>query len=385
LKALITGSCGLVGYAASRRLLDDGFEIVGSDNDERSRFFGAGASTAPMAVELSRSPRYRHVAADVRDAAAVAAAFGAGVDLVIHAAAQPSHDWATTHIREDFAVNALGTMNVLEAWRASCPTAPLIHCSTSKVYGDNPNRLPFIERATRFDLPEGHPTWHGIPEEFRLDECLHSFFGVSKLAGDLLAPEYGNHFGLPVGIFRPGCITGGHHQGAELHGFLNYMMRCVRHGIPYRVFGHNKKQVRCNVHADDLVDAFLRFAERPRPGAVYNIGGRSIACSLLEALAEGEERGGREAIVEYIDRPRTGDHVWWISDARKLERDYGWRPRRGLDSIFDELFESAGRGAAAAVRPDSIFPAEEMGYRRTSRRPEPARSEPRIVWTEISV
>ena len=360
-KALITGSCGLVGYAAATRLLAQGWKVVGIDNDQRAHFFGKGASTAGMAQQLQAHPGYEHHVVDIRDADKVRATFGHGVDFVIHAAAQPSHDWATTHIREDFAINALGTMNVLEAWRASCPKSPLIHVSTSKVYGDNPNRLPFTERLTRFDLPEDHPQWHGIHEGFALDQCLHSFFGVSKLSGDLLAQEYGNHFGLPVGIFRPGCITGGHHQGAELHGFLNYMMRCVRNGIPYRVFGHKKKQVRCNVHAEDLVDAFLLYAEKPRPGAVYNVGGRSIACSLLEALAECQERCGREAIVEYLDTPRTGDHIWWISDARKLEHELGWTPKRDLDSIFDELYASAASGTTEAVRPDVIYPAESLG------------------------
>ena len=377
-RVLITGSCGLVGYAASRRLLASGWKVIGIDNDQRAQFFGAGASTAGLASDLAKDSSYEHHPVDVRDAEAVRAAFGSGVDFVIHAAAQPSHDWATTHIREDFAINAIGTMNVLEAWRATSPKAPFIHVSTSKVYGDNPNRLSFVEQTTRFDLPENHALWNGIPEKFRLDECLHSFFGVSKLSGDLLAQEYGNHFGLPVGVFRPGCITGGHHQGAELHGFLNYMMRCVRHGIRYRVFGHKKKQVRCNVHADDLVDAFLLYAEKPRPGAVYNVGGRTLACSLMEGLAECQERAGREAIVEYLDQPRTGDHVWWISDARKLERELGWQPKRSLDAIFDELFESAAAGTTEAVRPDAIFPAERLGYRKT---PVSKQRE----WTEISV
>ena len=383
MRALITGSCGLVGFAAARRLLAAGWDVIGIDNDQRAQFFGAGASTSHLAGQLTREPRYRHVVADIRDKDAMVAAFGKGVDLVLHTAAQPSHDWATTHIREDFAINALGTMNVLEAWRATCPKSPFVHCSTSKVYGDNPNRLPFIERATRFDLPDDHPQWHGIHEDFKLDSCLHSFFGVSKLSGDLLAQEYGNHFGLPVGIFRPGCITGGHHQGAELHGFLNYMMRCVRHGIPYRVFGHKKKQVRCNVHADDLVDAFLLYAESPRPGAVYNIGGRDIACSLLEALAECQERCGREAIVEYLDQARTGDHIWWISDARKLERDYGWRPKRSLDSIFDELHAAAADGITEAVRPATIHPAAQMVGRPAE--PQPVGRRRSAEWSEMSL
>lgn len=355
--ALITGSCGLVGFAACRRLLDSGWNVIGIDNDQRALFFGNGASTSRFAAELTKHPRYAHHAIDVRDADGVLRAFGTGVDLVIHAAAQPSHDWATTHIREDFATNAIGTMNVLEAWRATCPASPFAHVSTSKVYGDNPNRLPFVEQATRYDLEEAHALWHGIPETFRVDECLHSFFGVSKLTGDLLAQEYGRHFGLPVGVFRPGCITGGHHQGAELHGFLNYLMRCVRHGIPYRIFGYKGKQVRDNVHAEDLVEAFLRYADAPRAGAVYNVGGRrSVACSLLEAVAECERRCGREAITEYIDQARTGDHIWWITDTRTLERELGWRPKWSLPAIFDELYEAAETGIREALRPPVIFP-----------------------------
>jgi CDP-paratose 2-epimerase len=340
MKALITGSCGLVGFATTRRLLDCGWSVVGIDNDARAYFFGAPASTSEMALLLAKKKGYEHWAVDIRDSERVKEAFGNGVDLVVHTAAQPSHDWATTHIREDFDINAIGTLNVLEAWRACCSKAPFIHISTSKVYGDNPNKLPFSEYPTRFDLPPDHLLFHGIAEDFPLDQCQHSFFGVSKLSGDVLAQEYGNHFGLPVGIFRPGCVTGGHHRGVELHGFLSYMMHCVRRGIPYRILGYKGKQVRCNVHADDLVDAILLFVERPRPGAVYNIGGRTIACSLMEALAACEHRCGRKAATEYVDQARSGDHVWWISDSRRLTRELGWTPKRSLEMIFDELYQA---------------------------------------------
>jgi CDP-paratose 2-epimerase len=341
MKALITGSCGLVGFATTRRLLSCGWSVAGIDNDARAQYFGVQASTSDMASQLGKDKKYTHHDTDIRDKDRVAAAFGNGVDLVVHTAAQPSHDWATAHIREDFEINAGGTLNMLEAWRASCPKAPFVHISTSKVYGDNPNKLPFCEYPTRFDLPPEHALFQGIPESFPLDECLHSFFGVSKLSGDILAQEYGTHFGLPVAVFRPGCVTGGHHRGVELHGFLSYMMHCVKSGKPYRILGHKGKQVRCNVHADDLVDAILLFAQRPRAGAVFNIGGRDIACSLSEALAECENRCGRKAVTEYTSQARSGDHIWWISDSNRLSRELDWHPKKTLQMIFDELHETA--------------------------------------------
>lgn len=340
LRAIVSGSCGLVGYSACRRLLSEGWEVLGIDNDSRAKFFGPEASTAKLHAELSKFLHYDHAAANVADANSLKQDDWSRCDLVIHCAAQPSHDWAATHIRQDFEINAIGTLNVLEQWRINCPKAPFIHVSTSKVYGDNPNRLPLEEFDTRYDVEQNHEYWHGIPEWFSVDHCLHSFFGVSKLSGDLLAQEYGKNFGLPVGIFRPGCITGGHHQGAELHGFLSYMAKCLAAGKTYRIFGYGGKQVRCNIHADDLVDAFLKFADKPRPGEVYNMGGRGLDCSLMEARTELEHRAGKALEVQYVDKARTGDHLWWISDARKFGNHYDWKPKRMLPSILDELWEA---------------------------------------------
>jgi len=340
MKAIVTGSCGLVGFSAVRRLLADGWSVLGIDNDRRKEFFGEDGSTAGLAVELSAHPCYEHYQEDIRSPR-VTGLFDTRVDLVIHCAAQPSHDWAASNVGEDFGINALGTLNLLEACRRRCQKAVFIHVSTSKVYGDNPNRLPLVEKETRWELPEDHELWSGIPEMFPVDHCLHSFFGVSKLSGDLLAQEYGRNLGMAVGVFRPGCVTGGRHRGVEQHGFLSYLTSCVVSGKPYRVYGYGGKQVRCNVHADDLVEAFIRFAADPKPGEVYNIGGRRLECSLKEAISWLESRCGRPAKLEYVESARRGDHVWWVSDAAKLRRDYGWEPRRVLPSVLEELYDSA--------------------------------------------
>src|SRR5437868_1853915 len=346
-RAIVTGSCGLVRSSATLKLLALAWQVLAIDNDQRKRFFGESGFTASMAHSLAKDKQYLHYDVDIRHSVYLADVFNRGAELIIHCAAQPSHDWATANIEEDFSINALATLHLLKLWEAYCPKAPFIHVSTSKVYGDNPNRLPLVENDTRWDLPTYHELWHGIPETFSVDSCLHSFFGVSKLSGDLLAQEYGRHFDMPVGIFRPGCITGANHKGVELHGFLSYLMQCVASGKKYTVYGYKGKQVRCNVHADDLVEAFLLFASRPKPGAVYNVGGRGLDCSMQEAIAACEQRCGRtalteyKALTEYREEPRSGDHQWWISDARKLKTDYGWRPRRSLPDILDELYEGA--------------------------------------------
>lgn len=342
MRAIVSGSCGLVGYSTCKRLLDEGWEIHGFDNDSRKEFFGAEASTVPLRLKLSESARYVHHTVDISHCEELFGSFrrANGADLVVHCAAQPSHDWATTHIAKDFQINAVGTLAMLDCWRQYCPKSPFIHVSTSKVYGDNPNRLGVEEAESRYELPIIHPLWQGIPENFNVDQCLHSFFGVSKLSGDLLAQEYGRHFDMPVGIFRPGCITGGHHQGAELHGFLNYLMKCVHSGKTYNIYGYKGKQVRCNIHSDDLVNAFMLFAANPRPGSVYNMGGRPLDCSLLEAIEECQNRCGRAAVTEYVVIPRTGDHRWWISDTTKVKNELAWQPKRSLASIFDEIYDA---------------------------------------------
>lgn len=345
MRAIVSGSCGLVGFSTCSRLLDEDWEVIGIDNNQRASFFGERASTLPMLESLDKSKRYCHWNADIRNEKALRTIFHNGADLIVHCAAQPSHDYATSHIQEDFSINALGTLNMLQLWRETCSASPFIHVSTSKVYGDNPNRLEFIETDTRYDLHTAHSLWHGIPETFSVDGCLHSFFGVSKLSGDLLAQEFGKHFDMPVGIFRPGCITGGHHKGVELHGFLQYLMQCVYTGKEYTIFGYKGKQVRCNVHSTDLVKAFMTYANRPTPGAVYNVGGRGLDCSMNEAIAECERLCGRKANIRYSEQVRTGDHQWWISNAHRLRRELGWQATVTLPDTFAELYEDVRRTA----------------------------------------
>lgn len=348
MRAIISGSCGLVGSSAVSRLLDNGWQVVGIDNNSREEFFGAEGSTKPILTQFIGHPHYVHHSIDVTHQGLIEDLFRSvvGADLVIHCAAQPSHDWSTMHIRRDFEINAIGTLNMLQAWHKFCSNSPFIHLSTSKVYGDNPNRLKLLEYPTRYDLRPGHDMWHGIPESFPLDQCIHSFFGVSKLSGDLLAQEYGRRFRLPVSILRPGCVTGGNHKGVELHGFLNYLVKCVAAGKEYKIIGYKGKQVRCNIHADDLVDAALKLASHTSTsansedcGAVYNIGGRGLDCSILEAIEICEEICGRKAITTQVESPRVGDHQWWVSDSRKLRRRLDWSPRMDLQSTIRDIYE----------------------------------------------
>lgn len=338
-RAIVSGSLGLVGFAVCERLLADGWTVLGIDNDQRSRLFGKEASTASMADVLRKSPKYEHYAIDIRSKAEMDQVFCKGADLCVHTAAQPSHDWSTTNIREDFHINAVGTLTALEAWHKHCRRAPFAHLSTSKVYGDNPNRLPLDEMETRYDLYPEDKLYNGIPEEFSTDLAIHSFFGVSKLSGDLLAQEYGRNFGLPVTIFRPGCVVGKHQKGVELHGFLSYLAKCIKTGTKYKIYGHKAKMVRCNVHADDLVEAILMAAERPKPGEVYCIGGRGLECSMMEAISELEKRLDKKAVTEYVEQPRQGDHIWFVADSRKLKDNLHWRPKKWLPQILDELCE----------------------------------------------
>ncbi|MBV9521558.1 MAG: NAD-dependent epimerase/dehydratase family protein [Alphaproteobacteria bacterium] len=342
--ALITGAGGLVGAQAARHFHEKGFEVVGIDNDMRRQFFGADASTRPAWHALERTlHRYRHHEVDIRDAAAIARLFdrhGRDVAVVIHAAAQPSHDWAAREPATDFTINANGTLVLLEAVRQHCPDAVFILCSTNKVYGDTPNRLPFEERATRWELPASHPlAAHGIDETMSIDGSMHSLFGVSKCAADLLVQEYGRYFGLRTACFRGGCLTGAGHAGAALHGFLSYLVRCAVAGQPYTVLGYKGKQVRDNIDARDLVEAFWHFVGAPRIAAVYNIGGgRHANCSVLEAIALAEEVTGRPMRWSYSDKPREGDHIWWISDTRRFQRDYpSWRPAHDLRAMVEAI------------------------------------------------
>ena len=352
--AIVSGSGGLVGSACVEHFTAAGLEVVGLENDMRAELFGSAASTRPVTRELTeRNPGFRSVDVDVRDAAAVDGAFaerGTGIELVVHAAAQPSHDWAAKAPRVDFEVNAAGTLNLLEATRVHSPGATFVFCSTNKVYGDRPNDLPLEERETRLDLPEAHPLYEGIDESMAIDASMHSLFGASKLGADVLVQEYGRYFGMATACFRAGCLTGANHAGAEEHGFLAYLMRCVEEGRPYTVFGHAGKQVRDNLDARDLARCFSEFHRSPRPAAIYNIGGgRATSCSVLEAIALCEEISGRELDWTLAGEARRGDHRWWITDTSAFRGDHpGWEQRHDLRGILADMHERhVTRGATA--------------------------------------
>jgi CDP-paratose 2-epimerase len=341
--ALITGSAGLIGSEACRKWHAEGFRIVGIDNDMRAEFFGAEASTKNTRLSLEASlPHYSHCVADIRDADAIARVFeehGREIEVVVHTAAQPSHDWAARAPAVDFGVNAVGTLNLLEATRRHCPEAAFIFTSTNKVYGDTPNRLPLVELEKRWEIAPSHPFADGIDESMSIDQTKHSLFGASKVAADVLVQEYGQYFEMKTACFRGGCLTGPAHAGTELHGFLAYLMKCTVTGQPYRVFGYKGKQVRDNIHGHDLISAFWEFFRAPRPGAVYNIGGsRHSNCSMLEAIDLCQRISGRELTWSYVEENRIGDHVWWISDVRKFQNDYpDWHYRYDLEKILQEL------------------------------------------------
>jgi CDP-paratose 2-epimerase len=343
--AIVTGSGGLIGSESVRKLIEEGLDVVGIENDMRSQFFGPEASTAPVTEELeSEHSSFRSHELDIRDTDGVARIFAthAGeIEVVVHTAAQPSHDWAAREPQTDFGVNANGTLNLLEAARAHCPDAPFIFCSTNKVYGDTPNRLPLEETETRLELPESHRYYRGIDTSMSIDLTTHSLFGASKAAADLLVQEYGRYFEMPTVCFRGGCLTGPQHAGAKLHGFLAYLMKCVVTGTPYTVFGYGGKQVRDNIHSADLVSAFSAYRANPRPAAVYNIGGgRHSNCSMLEAIELCERVAGRELEWEMGPEPRIGDHRWWISDLGPFEADYpGWSLEHGIEDILTEMHE----------------------------------------------
>lgn len=343
--ALVTGSAGLVGSAAVEIFADNGFQTVGVDNDMRAVFFGESASTSPNRLELVRRvPGYRHHDVDIRDDAAMERLFrdyGADIQCVIHTAAQPSHDWAARDPRTDFDINARATMLLLEQTRKHAPEACFIYMSTNKVYGDRPNDLPLEELETRFDLPRDHPFHAGIDESMSVDRTTHSVFGASKLSADVMVQEYGRYFGLSSVCFRAGCITGAAHAGTELHGFLSYLVRCALDGQEYPIIGYRGKQVRDNIHAKDLARMFLSFERAPKKGVVYNVGGgRAIHCSLLEAVALVESLLGRRMKTRYVDAPRVGDHMWYVSDLGKFCRDYpDWRHRYDLESILKDVAE----------------------------------------------
>ncbi|MGH3132165.1 MAG: NAD-dependent epimerase/dehydratase family protein [Gaiellaceae bacterium] len=338
--ALVTGSSGLIGSETVEFLDRRGYTVHGVDNNMRRAFFGPDGDTTWNLERLRQvTTRFVHHELDVRDRVEIAALVAdVRPHLIVHAAAQPSHDLAARLPFDDFEINAVGTLNLLEAARSHCPESPFVFLSTNKVYGDGPNEVPLVELDTRWDYAD--PAFReGIDEDFRIDRTMHSLFGASKVAADVLVQEYGRYFGMPTVCFRGGCLTGSNHSGAELHGFLAYLARAVGEGVPYRVYGYKGKQVRDNIHSYDVCTAIMAFAQQPRVGAVYNLGGGRVnSVSMLEAIERFESLFGRKLSWEYIDEPRRGDHICYISDMRRFMSDYpDWRLSKTLDAIFDDF------------------------------------------------
>lgn len=345
---VITGSSGLVGSESAQFFHDKGFQVVGIDNDLRSYFFGKDSSTVWNRERLNKKLKnFSSEAIDIRNQDEIFRIFkrlGSEIKLIIHAAAQPSHDWAAREPFTDFTVNANGTLVLLEATRLFCPDATFIFTSTNKVYGDAPNALPLNESELRWEISSTHPYFeNGIDELMSIDQSKHSLFGASKVAADILVQEYGRYFGLETGVFRGGCLTGPMHSGAELHGFLSYLVYCGVSNKPYSIYGYKGKQVRDNIHSFDLVNAFWHFFQKPISGAVYNIGGgRHSHCSVLEAIKEIEKLTNKPFQYQVLEQNRSGDHIWWVSDVRKFKRDYpDWNYRYDIHSILKEMVGSA--------------------------------------------
>ncbi len=338
--ALVTGSSGLIGSEAVSFLDARGWTVHGVDNNMRREFFGpAGDTTWNLKRLLESTSSFEHHSLDVRDRDSIRRLIG-GVrpSLIIHAAAQPSHDLAASRPFDDFEINAVGTLNLLEAARASCPETPFVFMSTNKVYGDAPNELPLVELETRWDYADPALA-EGIDETMRIDSSMHSLFGASKASADLLVQEYGRYFDMPTVCFRGGCLTGPHHSAAELHGFLAYVAKSVRESIPYKIYGYKGKQVRDNIHAFDVCTAIMEFAENPKCAAVYNLGGgRANSISVLEALTRLGELTGRTATHDYVETARRGDHVCYITDMSRFRQDYpSWQIAISLDEILNQL------------------------------------------------
>ncbi|MEY2525672.1 MAG: CDP-paratose 2-epimerase [Verrucomicrobiota bacterium] len=345
--AVISGSAGLIGSEAAVFFAESrGLEVVGIDNDMRRKFFGDDASTAGSLARLKErlGKKYAHNSTDIRDQAAISTIlrkYGRDISLVVHTAAQPSHDWAALDPSTDFTVNANGTAVMLEeTWKAS-PDAVFIFTSTNKVYGDTPNRLPLIEQEKRWEIDPDHTYAGGIREDMSIDATLHSLFGASKVAADILVQEYGRYFGMRTACFRGGCLTGPNHAGTALHGFLAYLMKCAVTGQPYTVHGYRGKQVRDNIHSADLIAAFDAFFKSPRSGEVYNVGGgRDSNCSMMEAIEQCQEIVGRPMSASYSEINRIGDHIWWISSLERFKSHYpDWKIRRNVPTILREIYE----------------------------------------------
>jgi CDP-paratose 2-epimerase len=345
--AIITGSGGLIGSQSVKYFASKFDVVVGIDNNQRAYFFGAEASTLPSSTKLAADfPNFVHYNIDIRNTEAIYEIFNkynVDIQLVIHAAAQPSHDWAAREPLTDFTINANGTLNMLEATRKYAPEAVFIFTSTNKVYGDTPNELPLIELETRWEIAETHSFFkHGIDETMSIDQCKHSIFGASKVAADVLVQEYGRYFGMKTGIFRGGCLTGPNHAGAELHGFLSYLMRCAITKKHYTIFGYQGKQVRDNIHSLDLITMFDAYYENPRVGEVYNAGGgRFSNCSMLEAIKMSELITGNSFNFSYSEQNRIGDHIWYISDTSKFKNHFpNWQQKFGIEAILHQIFKA---------------------------------------------
>lgn len=340
MKVLVTGSSGLIGSEAALFFDEMGFPVTGIDNNMRADFFGPKGDTLWNRQRLERiCKRFTHHTLDIRDRAGIMAFFEAQrFDLIIHAAAQPSHDLAARRPFDDFDVNATGTLNLLEACRRHCPEAVFIFMSTNKVYGDGPNHIRLKELATRWDYDD--PAYeHGIAESFSIDNCLHSLFGASKVAADVITQEYGRYFGMKTGVFRGGCLTGPYHSGVELHGFLNYLVMVALQQGTYTIFGYKGKQVRDQIHSRDVINAFWHFAQSPRPGEVYNLGGgKDNAASLLECVERIHACSGKRPNLVYQEGNRIGDHICYYSDLRKLRSHYpNWTLTCDLDQIVEQM------------------------------------------------
>lgn len=342
-KVLVTGSAGLIGSESVRFFCDWDFQVFGIDNDMRAYFFGKEASTFWNRKLLEEKYRnYKHYDLDIRNNEDIEELFKKNkFDLIIHTAAQPSHDWAAKEPLMDFEVNALGTIYLLENFRKYSPNAVFIFTSTNKVYGDTPNFLPLIEEDMRYELPKKHKYYKGIDESMSIDNSKHSIFGASKVASDIMVQEYGKYFGLKTTVFRGGCLTGPLHSGTRLHGFLAYLVRCIATGKKYYIYGYKGKQVRDNIHSYDLVNAFYHVYKKPRKGAVYNIGGgRNSNTSILEAIEKIENISKRKAKTEYVRTNRQGDHLWYISDVSKFKCHYpDWDLKYSGDMILEDLCE----------------------------------------------
>ena len=352
--AIITGSGGLIGSQAVKYFSSKFDKIIGIDNDFRSYLFGESSSTKASSQALERDfSCFKQMNVDIRDYSSIQKIFeeyNTDIKLVIHTAAQPSHDWAAKEPFTDFSINANGTLNLLEATRIFCPEAVFIFTSTNKVYGDTPNSLPLIELETRWEVSEKHEYFEkGIDEKMSIDQTKHSLFGASKVAADVLVQEYGKYFGMKSGVFRGGCLTGPNHAGAELHGFLSYLMKCAVHNKPYTIFGYGGKQVRDNIHSYDLITMFDAFYNNPKSGEVYNAGGgRYSNCSMKEAIEMCEKLTGNKMDITYSETNRIGDHIWYISDCSKFMNDYPeWNQIYNINDILNQIFNFESKSLLA--------------------------------------